>query len=139
MVAITNTNISNTVYETIYDYLKLQSTNSLYGTSVQPTITGSYIDDVHTFPQIVIQPVLPEETDYTFGQNNPSFEIKILIDCYATKNKDACTLGDNVSYFLRNSVFAGIHLTGIARATNFEEPNMSKVRVRTLTITYVRK
>jgi hypothetical protein len=138
MVTIVDATLRQNVYEQIYDTLKAYATEGSYGTTTQPTVTAAYIDDSQSFPQIIISPVDIDREEYNFGQNNPTKEIRVLIDVYTRKNQDIDILSDDLDG-LMDIPIAGLNLIGASESRAFENTNQSKIHNKTLTYTYRRK
>jgi len=139
MVAISNASIRQNVFETIYDLLKAKATSTLYGTSFQPTVTSSYIDDVHTFPQIVVTEPNVERENYVFDRSNSSRPILVVIEIYCLKTKDRSILADNVDTFIHETKITGLMIVDYSETNDVQVDNASKIRSKTVSINFVRR
>ena len=139
MVMITKNNLRQSVFETVYDLLKAKATSEDYGTSSQPTITASYIDDEQVFPQIVIHSPTIDQDEYTLSQSLPDQEIRILIDVFTQSNKNKDILADNINQFLDETIITGISLLGFNENDAINLDFEDKIRIKSLTYTYKRK
>jgi len=147
MVTITNRDLESNVFETVYDFLKLQATDSEYQTGVQPTITASYIDGDKEFPQIIVRSPDIGSNEYTFDRSSSLKSIVVIIDIYTNNdpsnskygNKDRGTLSDDVEFFLGNKKIPGVSLFSIESTTNTPEINGNKIYNKTKTFTYIRR
>jgi len=142
MVIITNDNITYATYKNLYDLLKGKATINAYSTSTQPTVTSAYIDDVQSFPQVVIDQPSMDSDEYVFDRSNSSKIIKIVVDVYtsgSSKNKDRSLLTDDLNKFITEASLAGIMLTNLSNNPSMGIDNDNKVLNSTVSLTFVRR
>lgn len=140
MVTITDSGIRHTIYETVYDIIN--GTKSSYGASGTPTLYGGMPDlNSITFPAIVIMPVEVSEDEPLFHttQYNTMKSAVVTVMCFAKSNKDVDYLGDGVTNALRSSSFSGAFLVNVGDDNSFITPNEQKIKVKTLSFTYMRR
>lgn len=139
MVDITNSSIRHTLYQNIYDVIN--NTKSGYSASATPTLYGGMPDlnDI-SFPAIVIMPVeVSEDTPLFDTTYNFTKTALVTIMCFAKSNKDTDYLSDGVSSALRGSMFSGATLINVGDDNSFITPNDQKIKVKTLSFTYIRR
>jgi hypothetical protein len=137
MVTITDAALRQNVWETIYDIINAGS----YTTSVAPTITNAYISgEKSPMPQIVVNPIDIEKDSFTIGEDRTanSKTITIAVDIYTSKNKDLDVLADEVDV-LMNVLIPGLCLTSYSELPGATFANEQKMRVKTLSYTFIRR
>jgi len=139
MVAISNSSIRQTVFETIYDLLKAKATSEDYGTATQPTTTASYIDDYHSFPQIVVKEPNVGRENYTFNRSNSDRPILVIIEVYCLKNKDRSILSDNVDTFIHENKITGLMIKDYSETDDIMLDDKTKIRSKTISVNFVRR
>ena len=139
MVTISSSSIRQNVFETIYDLLKAKATSEDYGTSVQPTVTASYIDDVHTFPQIVVKEPDVERENYVFDRSSSDKPILLAVEIYCLKTKDRSILADNIDTFMHATKITGLMINDYSETNDVQIDNASKIRSKTISINFLRR
>lgn len=137
MVTITNTSLRQSVWETVYDLINAGT----YTTSVSPTVTNAYISgDKSPMPQIVVSPIDITKDSFTIGEDRKTANrtITVNIDIYTSKNKDLDILGDEVDDIMTDLI-SGICLTDYSEIAGNTFANGLKVRVKSLSYTFIRR
>jgi len=137
MVTISDSTLRHNVWETIYDLVNA----GVYSTSTAPTITAAFIDGDHSpFPQIVVEPVEVSKSDYMLGSdrtsNTKTISINIII--YTKKNQDLDLLADKVDAIVNTNI-TGLTLIDTSEVVGQLFPNEQKLRVKTLSYTFIRR
>ncbi len=133
MVTISNSTIRANVFETVYDLL-----NAYSSWVVEPTVTAAYIDKLESLPQVVIHSAEVDDDNYSFGQLSNDQEVRIRIDVYTKKTKDLDQISDDVNLILKSNI-AGLSLVGRGESNAFETDNQNKLKLKTMTYTFIRR
>jgi hypothetical protein len=135
MVTITDSALSHTVYETLYDTIgALSLTPSTF------KMRASYSDDETTFPIIVIEDPRSQYRDPSVDQANWTKNIKVIVNIYAVNNEDCSTLRDGIMNSLTTTKITGLSLANTDEdVDNTQNAKGQKVRKRMIALTYVRR
>lgn len=135
-MAISDSTLNVSVFETIYD--KLYNNIGSYHSSSQPSVKASYNEKDQVFPIIVLNPITKDNSNYTYGQNNPNKDILVIIEIYAKKNKDRDILRDDIEVLLKTPI-PGIQMTNYSDAVDYDGSNNNRLFSATISISYLRK
>ena len=139
MVSISDSTIRNNVYETIYD--QLNTDKSTYGASSTPALYGGHPDwESASFPNIILNPIEVDEADYTVDTTRSvsNKTVVVIIEVYTTKNKDLDIIADGVSASMKTQ-FTGLFLVNAAEDNGVVFPNDEKIKMKTMTFTFMRR
>lgn len=139
MVSISNSTLRQNVYETLYDLLKAQEGS--YGASSAVTVTAAYIDDENAFPQVIVNPVNVDKSDFTFDRtaDNSMKSVKAVVDVYTKKAKDLDIIADVVDNTLSTSSINGVTLIESSESNAVSNISEVKVHNKTLSYSFVRR
>lgn len=133
MVTITASATSANIYETLYD--------SLTASLSQGTVTGAFITDTPTFPQVVINPAKVMAPKLVLNNANKSKMGEVEIEIFAKKNKEIDQLSDEIRADLEANestlASAGLYLEDIedsSEDTVFWNDN--KIHTKTILVTF---
>lgn len=134
---VSETTLRQDTYEAVYDVLNAIS----YNTSDSVTVTAAYIDKAEQLPQVVVNPVDVDYSNFSFGKGSFDNEMRLVIDIYTKKNKDKDIITDDIVYTLNTtSSFTDIHLSNITESNAFETPNAGfKFRLKSIVLTFSRR
>ena len=134
MVTITDTNLRQNIFESIYD--ALTNANLLSSTA---TVTAAYIDsDNAPFPQVVVHPVNVSKDSFTFNRSVSEKNINIMIDIWTKKNKDKDVIADQIDAVIEPLKMGGVMLVGYSESNALETPSDNKIHLKTITLSYLR-
>ena len=133
MVEIKTSTLRTNTYEHIYD--TLTSANLLSSTV---TVTASYIDDIKSFPQVVINQVNVSEEDYTFTRAYGKKSLEIIIDIYTRKAKEIDQISDELYVTIRDMSAQGIMLVRWTEGNDIELPNDTKLHTKSISLEFTR-
>ena len=136
-MTLNDTKLRQSVWETVYDLVSAGT----YSSTITPTITAAYIEGDHApFPQIVVNPIDINKTDFTFGNDRKGAtnNIVMTIDIFTKKNKDLDVLSDEVDSIMTSRI-QGITLISQSENSGTFFPNEQKLRVKTLSYTFIRR
>ena len=139
MVTISDSTIRSNVYEIVYD--TLNGVLSSMSASSTPVLYGGY-PDIKTvnFPCIIVQPIAVSEDEFTVDSTRTatSKEIIVVIEVYAEKNKDLDIITDYIVNTFKTPII-GLFLTNTEDAYGIALPGNNKVKLKTLSLTFVRR
>jgi hypothetical protein len=109
--------------------------------SSTPVLYGGY-PDIKTvnFPCIIVQPIAVSEDEFTVDSTRTatSKEIIVVIEVYAEKNKDLDIITDYIVNTFKTPII-GLFLTNTEDAYGIALPGNNKVKLKTLSLTFVRR
>ncbi len=114
-------------------------TNSSTSATTAASIRAAYNDEGVVRPQIIMNPIEPEEADWKFGSKEGKKFINIVIDCYYSNTLGIDQLAQQVKSVLKDDDILGIDLVGIATDYAFNTANDAKYQLKSLTFTYTRE
>ena len=138
MVSISDSTLRQNVWESIYDLASTSIATS------DATVTAAYIDSQPQLNQVVINPIDKNESAFTVDTTRDvtTKTIVVDIDIY-TKGKDSSKnidiLSDMVENIFKTNQIEGIMLISIGSSFGFVYPNDNKVKLNTITLTYMRR
>ena len=134
MVTLNTSTLRSNIFETLYD--ELTAANLLSSTA---TVTAAYIDSEDSFPQVVINPVDIEKTNFSFDRSNSNKSVTILIDIWTKKNKDKDLLTDEIDTIVSAISWSGsLTLAGWSESNALESPSGNKVHLKSIALTFFR-
>jgi hypothetical protein len=86
--AVTVSRIRELVFENVYDKL----TASLSA----GTVTAAFIDDIQTFPQVVINPATISVDNLVLNRGTKMYNAEVEIEIFSKKNKQIDTITDEI-------------------------------------------
>jgi hypothetical protein len=138
MVAITDSTVRNTVYESVYDLVNTNKSSWVSDTALY----GGYPDNEDiSFPNIIIMPIDVDEDSYTVDtdRNVSTKMIMVNIEVYSKKNKDLDKISDGLTAMFRANQITGLFLVSVAENTQVVMPNDLKLKSKVLTFTFKRR
>lgn len=135
MVTLNDTTLRANVWETVYDLLVAAN----LGASTV-TVTSAYIDDVPTFPQVVVRPIQKSNSDYTIDSTHSTStkQINVIIELYTKKALQIDTISDEIENTITN-------IAGLSKVTFDSMPgegrdvNGNKIHMNVITVGFVRR
>jgi len=137
MVNLATSTIRANIFESIYDVL-----TAAYLSSSLATVTAAYIDDDHSFPQVVVNPAFVPIQKMTFNRTNRMYSADVEIDIFAIKNKQIDQISDEINKNLETSESAlassGLYLMDSEDigGVTFPLNESTKVHQKTMLITF---
>lgn len=141
-MAITDTSISTEVWTEVRGKLvaaSLETTNPVSSSTSSANIYASYNDTAGAKPQVIINPILMNESEYKFGGTAGKKFINVVIDIYSDKSVYIDQLADQVKAALDDNNISGIDLVSVAEDYAFSSPGANKYHLKSLTFTYLRE
>jgi len=138
MVTILDSSLRQNVWESVYD---LATTSIATSDAI---VTAAYIDSQPQLNQVVINPIDKSENAFTVDttRNVTTKTIVVNIDIY-TKGKDSSKnidiLSDKVENIFKTNQIDGITLISFSSNFGFIYPNDNKVKLNTITLTFMRR
>jgi hypothetical protein len=141
MVTITDATFNQNLYETIYDLLVA---SSLMSTSDGvPTVTAAYISQstsgLDVFPQIVVHSPETDFSEFSFNRQAHTKDARVMIEIFTKKAKHKDILADSITNTLVPYVWSGVQLQGVTSGEALEPLDGSKIHLKTLMFTFVRR
>jgi hypothetical protein len=125
-------------------YNLLSSDVSTYGASSSTiTIYGGFPDiETQTFPSIVIEPIQSNELGETktidVNREVSSKIVPVIIHIFAKRNRDLDIIADGIVGSLKTKI-TGYLLNDVSDSNGFIQANEQKLKLKTLTCTYMQR
>jgi hypothetical protein len=139
---VSDSTLSTDVFTAIRNVLVASApyiTNSTTSATSAATINAVYNDKEPQRPQITINPVTFDESEWKFGSIHGHKMINVNIDCYASNTLGVDQLFDQVSASLKGTVIDGMEMVAIASDYGFSSASDAKYHVKSMTLTYDRE
>ncbi|RLG33404.1 hypothetical protein DRN98_03980 [Methanosarcinales archaeon] len=139
MVTINDSSIRSNIYESVYDLIN--NDKSGYGSSSEPSLYGGHPDwDSCSFPNIIINPIEVDESDYTIDTNRSvsNKTVVVVIEIFTKKNKDLDIIADGVGGSLKTNI-PGLFIVNTSEDNGVVFPNEMKIKMKTMTFTFMRR
>jgi hypothetical protein len=141
-MAINNSTISVDVWTTIRSIIVAANpvvTNSQTGSTTLASVRASYNDTEPARPQIIIQPMGYDESQYKFGSGVGRRMINLTIECYHSSTLGIDQLGDIVANAVQSTIIDGIELVGITTDYAYNTSADQKYHLKTVTFSFDRE
>lgn len=120
----------------------INSNMSSWGASVTPVLLG-YHPDTNTvaFPTIVLDLVNVNEDNYTIDTTRSVSDktITAVVFVYTKRNDDAEKICDGITSMFRANTLSGMFCTNVSEDHSVITPNENKVKLKTLSFTFMRR
>lgn len=130
------------LYLSVYNIISSDLTS--YGASTSSmTVYGGFPDiETQTFPSIVIEPIeLSEQGNTKTIDTTRSVSTKlvpIVIHIFAKRNRDLDIIADGINTSLHTKI-TGYLLNDTSDANGFLTPNEQKLKLKTITATFIKR
>jgi len=114
-------------------------TNSTTSATTSAEIRATLNDMGAIRPQIILNPISVNESEWKFGSFQGHKLINIVIDCYAGNTLGVDQLRDQVSWLLKENPINGIELVGISDDYGASTVNDEKYHLVSITASYDRE
>jgi len=133
-----NVDVFNTI-RTLLISASPKVTNTTTLATKTATVLSSYNDESVSVPQIIINPIKIDESEWKFGSFQGKKIINVEIECYYEKSVGVEQLSDIVSKTIKEATITGLDLIAVTSDYAFISPNDNKFHLKTLTFTFVRE
>lgn len=120
----------------------INSNMSSWGASVTPALLGFHPDsNTVSMPTIVLDLVNVNEDNYTIDTSRSvsNKTITVVIFVYTKRNDDAEKICDGLTAMFRANNVPGIFCTNVSEDHSVITPNENKVKLKTLSFTFMRR
>ena len=141
-MAINDQSISVDVWNTLRSIIVSANpivTNSQTNGTTLASVRASYNDAEPTRPQIIIQPIGYDESEYKFGKAAGRKFINVTVECYHSNTSGIDQLSDTVAYAVQSTSINGMELIGITTDYAFNTSNDQKFHLKTVTFSFDRE
>lgn len=145
-MSISDNTLSVDVWNTVRSVLveaSIKITNTTTAGTKTASVLASYNDKKPSVPQIIIQPIDSDESEYKFGSSNGRKFINVTIECYYQNTLGVDQLSDGSKAAIREAcedgTITGMDLVGVTETYAFTDPNQTKFHLKTVTFTFDRE
>jgi hypothetical protein len=122
----------------VYDLIYANRTS--FNASSTPTVIGGHPDfNTLTFPTIIINPVEVGEEQFTLDGSSTNKSITVIVEVYTKKEKDLDDIGDGLTLLFRTNTINGLSYNGCSESNGVSLVNESKVKQKTLSLSFFRR
>lgn len=141
-MAITDSTLRSSIFETIYDLINgasLEYYNSAGSSVTGVTVTAAYIDDEQSLPQVVINPANIAKDDPAFKRTKFTNNVQIMIDIYTKKNKNIDYITDQIDNLSGLKNIQGLQFNSSEESRAYPVENENKIHLKSITLNYKRR
>lgn len=141
-MAINNSSISSDIWNTLRSIIVASApivTNPQTGATTLASVRASYNDTECTRPQIIIQPIGYDESEFKFGSAFGRKFINATIECYHSHSYGIDQLSDTVAFAIQSTSIQGMELVGLTTDYAFNTSSDQKFHLKTVTFSFDRE
>ena len=141
-MAINNSTISTDVWNTLRSVIVAANpviTNPQTSATTLASVKASYSDSQPARPQIIIQPIGYDESEYKFGAPVGRRMINVTVECYHEATYGIDQMADIVANAVQSTSINGIELVGITTDYAFNTSADQKYHLKTVTFSFDRE
>ena len=137
-MTVSNATISADVWTAVKAAIENASPIVTLSTSATKSaaVEAVYVNKRTTTPQIVVNPIQKEESEYKFGATRGRMFINITVDCYYKNTLGIDQLADQVEEAIANEDFGNMELVGISSDYAYTDPNEADFHLKSITFTF---